>query len=297
MTKSSEYDSPRRARFFTIYDQSKKRRSFNKICKDKRVNIPPSTGRDWIRKREQIGSAAYRRTRPLSENLGRPQVLAERDLNTLLDPNNPLNDEPYAEQAKQFDITAKTIQRNVKQRRGAQRFKKPYSEAISKANKAQRVAYGERHRGKTLAELWTKVYWTDECHFNSKELSDKQEYQLRQPRASARLANLQETRNSRLNVTVHVAAGISYDYKGPLIFYNDPAYPTIPKPPRVGAPRYSIYESDAEFAARYSEWKDARDKAISDKPKGNSMTQAFYLKEILPKHIDHLEWLEAKKGH
>ena len=30
------------------------------------------------------------------------------------------------------------------------------------------------------------------------------------------------------------------------------------------------------------------------KPKGNSMTQKFYTETVLPHHIEHIKWLEAK---
>ncbi|KAF1991727.1 hypothetical protein K402DRAFT_389109 [Aulographum hederae CBS 113979] len=102
-------------------------------------------------------------------------------------------------------------------------------------------------------------------------------------------------KESGLNVTLHVAAGVSYDHKGPLIFYKDPKEPSekVRKPP---PPRKTMYETPEAFADRVKVYKDSqpREEPI---PKGNCMTQVFYTENILPLHIREIEMLEARYKH
>ncbi|KAF1813236.1 hypothetical protein P152DRAFT_457597, partial [Eremomyces bilateralis CBS 781.70] len=115
------------------------------------------------------------------------------------------------------------------------------------------------------------------------------------PGVSQHPQNLQETGSLPLNVTVHVASGVSYDHKGPLVFYNDPACPTVPKSYRPRAPRRSSIESEEQHAENVRIFREAADRPeVESKPKGNSMGQRFYLEEVLPHHIKHLKWLEGK---
>lgn len=173
------------------------------------------------------GSPAKRRTRKLSTCLGQRRRISSPDLNGLLEPKNPLHFLPYEEQAEAFPVKPKTSQQNLSKRLGARYFKKPFSKTISNVNKQKRIAYAQAHQYKTVKAFWGWIYFTDEAHFNSRELYDKQEYELHIPDSQSRLKNLQEVGGSQLNVTVHVAAGISYHGNGIFEFYNDQAEPTL----------------------------------------------------------------------
>lgn len=294
MAPRREYTTPQRARFFYIYDQANKSRSFGAICRDSRVNIPQSTARTWLKKRDELGPNAVRRTRRHSNKLGRPPQLSEATLDHLLDRNDPRHSLPYDLQAQDLPVTAKTLQQNFSKRRNARRYKKPTTKVISLANKKLRITYGREHQGKTITGFWRYVYFTDECHFNSLELSDGQEYELREPNSLDRLGNLQETYKARLNVTVHVAAGISYDGKGVFEFYNDPAEPNINGVYRPRRPRKSSVETKEQHQAAIRLWEAGSRKDIEFKLKGNSMTTEFYTKRILPLHITRIKHLEQK---
>jgi hypothetical protein len=152
----------------------------------------------------------------------------------------------YEEQARDLLVTPHTLQQNLIKRYKAKRFKKPRTTAISRKNKNLRIAHGQAYRGQTIRDFWKFVYFTDEVYFNSLELLDKQEYKLRIPGSQRRLENLQETQSLRLKVTVHVAAGISYNHKGPIIFYNDPAEPNIKLPYKPRRLRRSSVETAEE---------------------------------------------------
>jgi len=90
---------------------------------------------------------------------------------------------------------------------------------------------------------------------------------------------------------------VSYDSKGPLIFYNDPADPTAPKPYRPRAPRRSSVETVEQHTAAVDTFRtEAGGPDIEMKPKGNAMSMKFYVKNVLPKHIEHIHRLEARAG-
>jgi hypothetical protein len=101
-------------------------------------------------------------------------------------------------------------------------------------------------------------------------------------------------KKSGLDVTIHVAGGISYNHKGTLIFYKDPQEPSEKQrlPPK---PRKSKYESEETWQSRVKVWEDAKPKEDTT-PKGNCMTQVFYAKKILPEHIKQIKALEERHG-
>jgi hypothetical protein len=189
----------------------------------------------------------------------------------------------------------RTLQANLSSRRGARHYQKIWSKEISKASKAQHVLYGERHKKETLTGFWQYVYFTDEVHFNSAEHQNKAQYKLRQP-GQERSKRIQEFKTSGLNVTVHVAAGISYNYKGPLIFYKDPKEPGR-QPYKPRQPRKSLVQTNAEYQQQVQAWKADQALSVEVTPKGNAMSQAFYTEHVLPHHIKHIQKIQELKQH
>ena len=296
--KRHEIDTLRRARFFNAFDDLNDPRSVRQICKDPKINIAESTGRLWLKQRDLIGSPAMRRTRKLSKRLGRPYTVDPSELQPLLSPTHPYHDARFEAIVADFNIPIqpRTLQAEFKKCYKAQRFKKPRSKPISIKNKKLRVRYGWEHKNKKITSFWRLVYFTDEAHFNSLELSNKQEYELRIPGVTP--PNIQECDQNRLNVTLHVAAGTSYNHKGVFEFYNDPAEPDLDQESKPRPPKQSIYETEGQFQERLTKWREEHTHPIDPDqdipPKGNAMTQKFYVKHILPKHIEHLKWLEKK---
>jgi hypothetical protein len=93
-----------------------------------------------------------------------------------------------------------------------------------------------------------------------------------------------------------VAAGISYSHKGAFIFYNDPKEPAA-KVYKLRRPRKSSVETKEEHLEAISAWLDGGEHPLKVKALGNSMTQAFYIENILPLHVKHIKWLEQKFKH
>jgi hypothetical protein len=294
--KRREYSTIERTHFFDAYDEAIPITNFLKFCKQPNINVPHNTANKWLRQRRQIGQEAYRRTRNQSKKLGGPRLLNENDVHSLLDRKNPLHDLHYSKQATELGVSESTVRRSIKKHHPtARRYKKARTKHLSKANKDARVAYGREHEGETLRGFWRWVFFTDEAHFNSQELSQKPEWELRDAGIEARLKNLNEDVKAAFNVTLHVAAGCSYDSKGPLIFYNDPADPTAPKPYRPRAPRRSSVETAQEHESAVHSFKTTPGgPEIEVKPKGNAMSMKFYVNEVLPHHINHVQGLKRR---
>ena len=294
--KRHEYDTIRRSRFYNAFDSKQKGDSLRQICKNPQINIPTSTGRLWLTQREQLGEQAFRRTRKISTRLGRKYRVSEATLAPLLDENNPLNTKPYETQIKELrlPLTTRSLRYNFSKRFGARRYKKPYTSEISKKNRKERVEYGEEHQNKTISAFWQWIYFTDEAHFNSKDLATKAEYSLRRPGSKARLSRLKERVESGLNVTLHVAAGISYNNKGYLIFYHDPEDPGEVRQRRAPYPRKSSVETEAEYRQKVEDWRASQPHIPEVKGGGNSMTQKYYAEHVLPKHIEAVQCLEQR---
>ena len=61
--------------------------------------------------------------------------------------------------------------------------------------------------------------------------------------------------NDTLNVTLHAAGGVSFDRKGPLIFYSDPKDPGVPNQSKEGRPKQYKYEMDEDYKQGFIEWE------------------------------------------
>jgi transposase len=290
-----KYDTLTRVRFYKAFDSQSQVKSLRQICKDE--NIPSTTGRRWIRQRQELGEIANRRTRRASKKkLGRPKVLEDSQLERIA---SEYREAPYDAivDKENIPLTSHSLQQNFSTRLNSRRYRKPRTNAISHRNEELRIRYGNAHKAKTITGWWQYIYFTDEVHFNSQELSTRTSYILRSPSSQDRLSNLQESNSSSLNVTIRVSAGISHNHKGPLLFYNDPADPASPRAYKRRRPRRGKHQTDQNYAnevAEYDAWL-ASQAASEDKkkPKGNSMTLELYANEVLPSDIKHIEWLES----
>jgi len=231
--------------------------------------------------------------------LGPKYHVATSILDDLLRKDHPLNTKPYSTQVKELHlpIKARTLQHNFAVRKGVRRYKKSRIQAISQKNRVNRVKYGEEHQDKTIYRFWKYIYFTDEAHFNSRDLASKDEYILRQPDSQMRLSNFNEALQTGLNITLHVAAGICYDHKGEIIFYNDPEDPGEARQRRAPHPRKSKFETEEQYRFRVEDWRASLPHISEVKGGGNSMTQKYYAEQVLPKHIETIKRLEERHRH
>ena len=66
----TEYDTPRRVRFYHLYDNREPNESGRSICRQ--IHLPSSVGAFWLQQRQNLGSPSVCRTRLMSTKLGRP---------------------------------------------------------------------------------------------------------------------------------------------------------------------------------------------------------------------------------
>jgi hypothetical protein len=280
-------------RFFDAWDSKEKATGVAQVCRKLDFGLAPSTARKWLRQRDIQGSPALRRTRKQSSRLGRKSKVSAADLERLTNQEDPIHEEPYEIQAKTLagQPSARTLQAHAS-RVGARRYKKRYTTQVSKDNKSIRVEFGKRHESKTLTGFWQWVGFTDEAHWQSVKLQNKAEYGLRFP---SQEQLLKETKVTGLKVTAHTAGLVTYNRKGKLIFYKDPKEPSQ-KPYKPRKPRKSKYETVEQHQQRVQEWEQSQPAAVV-LPLGNSMSQEFYAREILPQHIQAIKDLEKHYHH
>ena len=98
-----------------------------------------------------------------------------------------------------------------------------------------------------------------------------------------------------LDVTVHAAGLVTYNHKGRLIFYKDPQEPSL-KSTNPRKPRQTMYQTDEQYKEVLKAWETSQITQPDGEiiPKGNSMSQAFYVKEILPQYIEQIQALENR---
>ncbi len=173
------------------------------MCKDE--NIPLSTEKTWLRQRRLIDSAAYRRTN--KHRSERRSKLSDQQLDDLLNVNNSVRNQHYECQIQHFHLNAsvRTLQRNLKTRRHARRFKMRNVKAISLQNKQLRLTYVKKHKFKSM-KFWESVHWTDEAHIDSSQQTTQ--YILREEGTRYQSKNLMQ-RHDLQDVTFHIAAFVS----------------------------------------------------------------------------------------
>lgn len=97
---------------------------------------------------------------------------------------------------------------------------------------------------------------------------------------------------------LHVAAFVSWDLKGPLLFYNDDQWTneTILNAYKQAKPRRRPKtESEDQFDQRVKEWENLQ--PLGFEKQGNTMTGLYYAQKILPHYvalIDHSHLLHDR---
>jgi hypothetical protein len=139
--KRHEYDTIIRARFFNAFGRKQKYTSLGQICCRNDLNIPTSTARTWLRKRDELSSPILGRTRRRSSKLGRPIQASVQRLEPLLSPSHPSHHLYYDQMAEEEEllVSRDTLRKAFSSHLNTQRYKKPYSSSISAKNKQERV--------------------------------------------------------------------------------------------------------------------------------------------------------------
>ncbi|RDL42414.1 uncharacterized protein BP5553_02393 [Venustampulla echinocandica] len=265
------YTTRHRIRFFDAWDTRAPGLSLRQFCQDRDPDF--GTASRWLRQRNTFGSPAYRRTRRLSNKLGRPPIVSKEQCQMLVSPlRNPVRDQAYKAQIEFHKLGCKkrSLQARLKAcTKGGQRYKQAYiKKEISRQNKRKRQY----------------IFFSDEAHLDTS--SQAQGYILREQGTRTDAENIQE-RGERTGVKLHVFAWVNWWGKSKLYFYHDEEE-YIERPPRPPKPRTRKYETTDEFEARLREWEASLPQEQVVKPKGNAMTQKYYTETLLPVHAKAL---------
>jgi hypothetical protein len=134
--------------------------------------------------------------------------------------------------------------------------------------------------------------FTDEAHLDP--TSQLQGHILREEGTRYDVDNVQ-IRGQKQGVKLHIAAWVNWYAKGKLEFYHDEEEYLEP-PKRPQKPRRSKKLSEEEYQARIMEWEAKIGHWKEVKPKGNSMTQIYYVERLLPGYIKDLKNLKEQYG-
>jgi hypothetical protein len=96
-----EADTMKRTKFLTPGMKTRIRKAG--MNSRARIGYNPPTTTKWLNQREELGSPAHRRTRKLSDKLGRASRIQKKNVKTLLNPKkNPFRKERYEVRIKYF---------------------------------------------------------------------------------------------------------------------------------------------------------------------------------------------------
>ena len=319
-TNPGDYDTIKKTRFFEAWDSRTPSKSLRKITSLQ--GIDKKTGSNWLKQRRELGSAAYRRSRPRSEVLGRRSRIQKKHTKTLVNhEKNPVRGECLKVQIEYFNlrISARQLQRRLDVlTNGARMYKAAYyKDELSEQTKQARQDYGNKHDGKTVENFWQWVYFTDEFHFDP--TAQKEPYLLRERGTRYNLENV-VPREPKQGVVLHAAGWVNWHSKcEELIFWYDEKVEEAvdkvqheveeviqqergprPKKPR----RRPTTESPEEYEGRLrdyekqlTEWEDRSPIQPITQPKGNSITQRYYSEHLLPVYIDAIKHAQSIHGH
>ncbi|PMD18510.1 hypothetical protein NA56DRAFT_245081 [Hyaloscypha hepaticicola] len=159
----------KKIRFFHAYDKEISFKSLRHMASEEHTD--EGTARRWIKQRENMGSLAYRRTRKMSNKLGRRSKVTKKVCKMLVSPSqNPVRNQPFDAQIEFHNIPVKRrqFQKKLKENtNGGQIYKAAFvKKEISGKNRDERVAYGEEYKEKTIDDFWKYIVFTDEAHID-----------------------------------------------------------------------------------------------------------------------------------
>jgi hypothetical protein len=306
--------------FFLVWDDRPVGEGRNLFCD--RTGYKRSTTTKWLKQREVLGPEAYRRTRPRSERLGKPSRMSDTEVQALLDPKrNPYYKQRYECMIEKLSlpIQERQLKRRLTQStNNAQRYKAAtFKDDLSDRVKDLRQEYGKYHETHTVDNYWRWVVLTDEMHIDPTTEGD--DYVLREEGTRYDLENI-VPRSPTTGIRFHIAGWANwYEKCLELEFYNDEEldkefehaqeaaeeaveedHGPRPKKPRRRPKTETTEQFEqrlAEYHIEFTEWEANSPPQPIVAGKGNSMTQAYYTKRLLPVYIQAIKNLQSKYGH
>jgi transposase len=291
-TKGSEADTPKKSAFFREVDKPKACQSIRSIAHD--FDVSHSTALRWLHDREINGSPAFRHKRRRSDKLGRRSAVSAETCKMLVSPSNPVRIQSYEAQIEYHNIPIKKRALRTqlaKNTNKGQKYKMAYiGKDLSEKNLKERVEYGTEHLDDDIDGFWQYIIFSDEAHYDPSSIVQNEV--LREEGHRYDPPNIQQ-RGGKTGVALYFAAWINWHAKAEqLEFYNDENTYTE-KPKRPPKPRKTMYESLEDYNTRVLQWEAAKPHDKDVKPKGNAMTQLYYIKRLLPSYITAIQKLRV----
>jgi transposase len=254
--------------------------------------IAESTARKWRQQYLDMGEEAKRHTRARSKVLGRNSRVTKSTCKMLVSPSrNPVRKQSLDAQIEyhKIPVQKRQLQRKLKEhtKKGGRYLCAFIKKVITAKNHEDRMVYGNEHLYDEMFGFWDHIVFTDEAHIDP--TSQTQGRVLREQGTRDRPENIEE-RLPLKGVRFHIAAWISWWGKAEkLRFYNDEEdkveQPPMPPKPR----RRPTTETEEEYHRRLAEWEASKPHPRDVKVQGNSMTQKYYVENLLPVYVDAIE--------
>ena len=163
------YTTRQRVRFYDAWDNREPGTSLRQFCLSHQPGL--GTASRWLHQRDTLGSPSYHRIRRLSQKLGRPPKVSEKQCKMLVSPSkNPVRDQMLEAQIEhhKLEVTRRSLTSRLKAcTKRARRFKQAYvKKEISGPNRKKREDYSREHKDKTIHDFWQYIYFTDEAHID-----------------------------------------------------------------------------------------------------------------------------------
>lgn len=291
--RTGEYDTIKRTRIFTAYDAAIPFTTLRKFCKQE--IIPKTTMLRMLDERRRLGAIACRRQRKTYEGLGRPSTIDPTIISTALHAPQIQRIKLLQHQMNALGLSCHktTFQRALKKNtKGAKMFKARYRQKkLSAKNRQERIEYAVEHQHHTVDNYFQYVTYTDEAHFCENE--SPAPLILREEGTADEPENVVE-RGQKETVSLHIAGWVNWHAKcDKLEFYNDEEV-VLYVPDMRKKPRRSKYDDDASWQERLRVWEAEIPHRRISEPKGNGMTQKYYVERLLPVYVDAINTLQSK---
>jgi curved DNA-binding protein CbpA len=207
-----------------------------------------------LKQRKRLNNAASRRIDKFRSD--RSKKMNSDTMNMMLDSQqNSVRDQSWSVQIEHFqlNVASRTLRAAFNQRSSRVFwFKKKIIWSINNKNKLLRKQYAETHKMHTVVDFWQYVHFTNEAHFDSNQMLQKQT--LREEDIRYEKKNMQTMSNMK-RIKLHVVVFISWHHKEVLQFYNDEHDMSDIQIKKSRKSRKRKHETKNEYRQRVIEWE------------------------------------------
>ncbi|PQE17584.1 hypothetical protein CJF32_00010590 [Rutstroemia sp. NJR-2017a WRK4] len=244
-----EANTPRKTQFFNALAREGNSKALCTIASEYR--IAKSTGRKWRQQYLDMGEEAKRHTRQRSKVLGRNSRVTK----------STFRKQPLDAQIEyhKIPVIRCQLQRKLKEhtKKGGRYICAFIKKVITPKNHEDRTVYGNEHLYDEVFGFWDHVVFTDEAHIDP--TAQSQYRVLREQGTRDRLENIEE-RPPLKGVRFHI----------------------VPR-------RRPTTETEEDYQRQLAEWEASKPHARDVKVQGNSITQNYYVENLLPVYVDAID--------